>query len=91
MDLVQHVLDTGYGKNLTDVELEEIGRDPFLVAYAAVDPGSRTVVTLEVSASAKMRANRRVPDVCADVGVTSCNPFALYRDLGFSTSWNAGG
>lgn len=89
-DLVQHVLDRGYAPALTDVELVEIGRDPFLVAYAAVDPARRTVVTLEVSAPAKQRANRRVPDVCAAVGVMSCNPFALYRQLGFSTDWRRG-
>lgn len=86
-ELVQLALDRGYGPNLTDVELEEVGRDPFLAAYAAVDPQRRIVVTLEVSAPSKRRANRRLPDVCGALGVTSCNPFAMYRQLGFSTAW----
>ena len=47
--LVQHVLVTGYGNDLTDVEIEEIGRDPFLIAYALANPSERIVVTTEIS------------------------------------------
>ena len=35
-DLVNAVIETGYFLDLTDTELEEIGRDPFLVPYAMV-------------------------------------------------------
>jgi len=32
-DLVQIVVNEGYAHDLTDDELEQIGRDPFLIAY----------------------------------------------------------
>jgi hypothetical protein len=31
MAIVQHVLDVGYGTNLTEDEIERIGQDPFLI------------------------------------------------------------
>lgn len=86
-DAVQHVLDDGYGKNLTDLELEEIGRDPFLVAHGLADPANRIVVSTEATAPSKQRQNRRVPDVCKDLGVTPCDTFKMLRDLGFKTDW----
>jgi hypothetical protein len=43
--LVQHVVTTGYAADLTDSEVEYIGRDPFLVAYALVNSSQRCVVT----------------------------------------------
>ena len=33
-DLVDLVLTQGYGADLTDSDLEKIGQDPFLIAYA---------------------------------------------------------
>lgn len=39
--LVQYVVDNGYAPDLTDDQLEEIGRDPFLIAYAMA--GERAV------------------------------------------------
>ncbi|PNG26476.1 DUF4411 family protein [Methylocella silvestris] len=83
-DLVEHVLATGYGPNLTDSELEKVGQDPFLVAYGLAREG-RFVVTKEVSAPSKQRANRKVPDVCNSVGVSWMRDFDLYKALGFST------
>ena len=40
---VRHVLEHGYAPDLTDVEIDEIGKDPFLVAaaMAASRPGRR--------------------------------------------------
>ena len=84
--LVQSVVGSGYAPDLTDDELEEIGRDPFLIAYALAG-AERCVVTVEVSAPSKKRQNRRVPDVCNDFGVTCHNPFTVYRNLGFRTAW----
>lgn len=84
---VSEVLDRGYGIGLTDTEIELIGRDPFLVAYAVADAENRVVVSIEVSSPAKQRANRRVPDVCRDNGVRCCNTFAMLRALGFHTGW----
>jgi hypothetical protein len=84
--LVQQVVHNGYAPDLTDDELEEIGRDPFLIAYALAVTG-RCVVTTEVSKPGKKRQNRKVPDVCGTFGVTCHNPFEAYRALGFRTAW----
>ena len=46
--VLQRVLDHGYGRDLTEDEIDEVGRDPFLVAYAMMGD-SRAVVTKEVS------------------------------------------
>jgi hypothetical protein len=47
--LVQQVVTEGYAPDLHDDEVEKIGRDPFLIAYALADSANRTVVTTEVS------------------------------------------
>lgn len=84
--LVRHV--TGhYAPDLADDELEAIGRDPFLIAHALAEPGTRCVVTTEVSKPRLQRQNRRIPDVCADIGVQWCDTFAMLRALQFSTRW----
>ena len=80
---VQHVLEHGYAPDLNDVEIEEIGQDPFLVAAALADT-DRIVVTREVSKPSKKRAERRIPDVCAVFGIAVINDFGLYRRLDFS-------
>jgi hypothetical protein len=77
----------GYAPDLTDEELLQIGRDPFLIAYAMVSPADRRVVTNEISAPSKQRQNRRIPDVCSTLGVTSCDTFAMLKALGFKTGW----
>jgi hypothetical protein len=71
--LVARVIDEGYANDLTDDEVEKIGRDPFLIAYALVAPGQVCVVTTEVSKPARKRANRHLPDVCAELHVDCCN------------------
>lgn len=77
------VLAQGYAPDLNDSEIEEIGQDPFLIGYALTDVASFTVVTKEVSAPSKQRANRRVPDVCKTFGIRSINDFEFYRELDF--------
>jgi uncharacterized protein DUF4411 len=89
IDLVQHVVSTGYAPDLSDDEVEKIGRDPFLIAYALADRTNRTVVTTEVSRPSTQRANRKVPDVCNSVGAMVCGPFVLNKTLGFKTGWQA--
>ena len=84
--LVTKVLEEGYAPDLTDIEVEEIGRDPFLVAYAMSGP-DRCVVTTEVSSPKKQRQNRKLPDVCDAFGVKCYPPFKVNRDLGFKTTW----
>ncbi len=88
VSLVSHVTDEGYAPDLTDDDVEKIGRDPFLIAYALANQMERCVVTTEVSKPKKQRANRHLPDVCNSLKVLWCNTFEFIRTLNFSTSWN---
>jgi len=84
--ILEKVVLSGYANDLTDDEFEQIGRDPFLIAYGLA-ANSRCVVTVETSAPSKKRHNKKVPDVCAAFNLPCTGPFKLYRELGFSTSW----
>ncbi len=84
--LLRRVVNDGYARDLADDEIEEIGRDPFLIAYALGGEG-RCVVTTEVSKPTTKRQNRRIPDVCATLAVQCCGPFQMNRELGFRTAW----
>ena len=84
--LVQKVIVEGYAPDLTDDEVEQIGRDPFLIAHA-LSATERCVVTVESPAPEKQRQNRRIPDVCKSMGQACCNPFEFNRALGFRTQW----
>ncbi|HEY4082098.1 MAG TPA: DUF4411 family protein [Burkholderiaceae bacterium] len=84
--LVQRVLAEGYASDLTDDQVEQIGRDPFLIAYAMAAP-DRCVVTVETSEPRKQRQNRKIPDVCKTFGQPCCNAFAFNKALGFRTQW----
>jgi Domain of unknown function (DUF4411) len=88
--LVQRVLAIGYATDLADFEIEQIGRDPFLIAYALADPAERSVVTTEVSSPRKTRQNRKIPDVCDALGISWSNTFTMLRELRFSTAWRQG-
>lgn len=85
--MVSDVTVTGYAPNLTDEEVERMGADPFLIAYAYVDPARRTVVTTEHSKPSRTGANRHIPDVCRELNIPCCGPFELIRALDFSTDW----
>lgn len=89
-EIVRSVLSNGYAPDLSDLEVEQLGRDPFLIAYCLADRDSRCIVTTEVSRPSKLRANRKVPDVALALGGTSCDTFALLRRLDFRTSWRSG-
>ena len=81
--LFNKVLTNGYGLNLTDTDLEKIGNDVFLITYAYKHKDDRIVVTREVSKPKKQKGNRRIPDVCKNLGIQVINDFQLYRDLDF--------
>lgn len=81
---IRKVLAQGYAPDLKDDEIEKVGRDPFLVAYGLSDKKNRTVVTKEVSRPGAQRANRKIPDVCGDVGVKWMTDFQLFHHLKFS-------
>jgi CRISPR/Cas system CMR subunit Cmr4 (Cas7 group RAMP superfamily) len=87
--LVRRVTVQGYASDLTDDEIEQIGRDPFLIAHALASPQNRCVVTTEASKPSKQRQNRRIPDVCSSLGVQCVDTFTMLRALRFSTNWNA--
>ena len=90
-NLVQAAVAAGYAPDLTDDEVEQLGRDPFLLAYGLVQPADRCIVTVEVSKPKRMRQNRHLPDVCKTLGLGCCDTFAFSRRLGFRTGWkNAG-
>ena len=90
VSLVRQVLNEGYAGDLADHEVEKIGRDPFLVAYALRSSGDRCVVTTEVSKPSRQRANRHLPDVCRQFQITCMDSFGFVRSLNFSTSWQNG-
>ena len=83
--LVARVTNVGYALDLSDEEIERVGRDPFLIAYALGNPAQRTVVTTEVSKPKKQRANRHIPDVCDELGVLHCNTYQFIDVLDFTT------
>jgi len=82
---VDQVTSEGYADDLDEAEIATVGRDPFLIAYAVDE--DRCVVSFEVSAPAKQRANRKVPDVCAQFDVECITLFELLKRLDFSTNW----
>lgn len=87
--LVSRVINEGYAADLTDEDIEKIGRDPFLIAYALAAPGDRCIVTTEVSRPRRQRANRHVPDVSNDFGLPCCNTFRFVREQNFHTGWKS--
>ncbi len=86
-DLIIRVMDEGYAPDLTDVEIEKLNEDPFLIAYALAAPEHRRVISTENSRPNATRANRKVPDVCEQFGVICYNTFRLIRELDFRTDW----
>ena len=87
---VAYVTEEGYANDLTDDEIEKIGRDPFLIAYAFVDIHNRHVVTNERSRPSRTRANRHLPDVSSGFHVRCINAFELIQELDFRTNWRRG-
>ena len=83
--LLMQVIDRGYAPDLTDDEMEKVGKDPFLIAYALADPANRIVVSNEVSSPGKTRANRKIPDVCRDFNIRAINAAVLIQELNFRT------
>lgn len=84
--LVAETISKGYAPDLKDTELEVIGRDPFIVAYARAK-SNRCVVSVETSAPSKKRQNRKVPDVCNTFNIACYQPYEINRALGFKTNW----
>jgi len=86
--LVQRALADGYQSghaNFTDGELNKIGRDAFLVAYALADP-SRVIVTKETTKRTQRLGNTKLPDACHDCGIKCYVDFRMYHELDFNLS-----
>ena len=79
---VNVVLEKGYAPDLNDTEIDGMGKDKFLIAYAAMD-NNRVVVTNEVSKPKRKRANRHIPDVCDSLKIKWMTGFELYKELDF--------
>lgn len=87
IELVRKVINQGYAPDLAPHELEMLGKDPFLIAFALADSGNRCVVSTEVSKPSKKRADRKVPDVCKHFGIRCINTFQFIKELNFTTGW----
>lgn len=85
-NIVAVVTDQSYAQDLTDDEVEKIGRDPFLVAYAVGRTLDRCIVTTEHSKPSRRRANRKLPDVCGDFNIRCIDTFRMTRELNFRTN-----
>ncbi len=88
IDLVQKATYEGYAKDLTDDEIEQLGHDPFILAYALAEKQC-CVVTTEVSKPSRQKQNRHMPDVCKSLGIECCDTFSMNKALGFKTSWKS--
>lgn len=82
---VQEVLNKGYSPCLSDIEIEKLGKDPFLIAHALKDKNQRVVVSLEISRPKAKACNRKIPDVCESLGIKHMNTFGMIRELNFHT------
>ena len=84
---VSDTIKRGYAPDLTEGDIEKLGKDPFLISYAQFNRDGHTIVTTEVSRPSRKGANRHIPDVCTTLGIRWCNTFKFIRDLNFSTDW----
>ena len=51
--VVDRVVTVGYANDLSDVEIQSLRADPFLIAHALSDPLNRVVVTIEPRSNEK--------------------------------------
>ena len=86
-DVLWKVTET-YAPDLNQHELEALGRDPFLIAYALAKKDDRVVVTAEGQGNQK-RQNRKIPDVCKDLEVKCYDQWDFGRALNFR-AWDSG-
>ena len=84
-ELVRRALAIGYAPDLNDAEIEEIGLDFFLIAYALADNSNRTAVSNEISKTTQRRGRRKLPDACDSLQVRHISVFDLIRELDFRT------
>ena len=89
-DVLSRTYERGYGTSLNEITavdpLSEAA-DPFLIAYALVNPEGRRVVTMEraqpIGNNLPKPGNRGIPLVCDLLGVRCIDTFNLIRELDF--------
>ncbi len=84
LDNFHEVLRLGYGKDLTEVEIEALGRDPVLLVHAYKND-DRIIVTAEKSNKDLKRGKTKIPNACKALGIMTCDIIKVIRDLDFST------
>jgi hypothetical protein len=84
---VRRVISEGYGPDLNDVQIEKVGRDPILISYA-LDHSDRCIVTQEIPGN-HVRQNQKIPTVCHNLSIASCNIFEVINTLNFSIDWQS--
>ena len=82
-EILRRVFDHAYATDLTEDELNSVGKDPFLLAYALADADERVVVTNEVSKPKRLRGNRKIPDAYNDLSIKCVSAFELNRQRNF--------
>jgi len=82
---LSHVFSHGYEVEMNEMNLQETGNDPFLIAYALRDPKHRVVVTYETSKPSMVGVNRKIPDVCKYLGIDCIPPYQLLDILELSS------
>ena len=87
VELVAQVTEQGFANDLSDDEIEKVGRDPFIIAYPIACAPDRCVVTNERSRPGRTRANRHLPDVSHQLLVRCKSTFDLIQELDFRTNW----
>lgn len=68
----------------TEKQIEIMGKDPFLINYCINDIQNRTAVSNEYSKPARKEQNRKIPDVCKNLGINHINMPQLLNDLDFN-------
>ena len=82
-ELLDMVLTQGYGEDLSEVDVEKIGNDAFLIAYALAEP-DRVVVQRNLETERAAELGRFL--TYARPWVCHADDFELYRSLNFSTA-----
>jgi hypothetical protein len=84
---LRKIVNEGYATDLNDIQMEKLGRDPFLISYA-FGKKQRCVVTQEIPGSKKAQ-NRKIPDVCSQFNIPACSLFDVINTLDFSVDWQS--
>ena len=87
---VNYVLMNGYDLTLDeidDIQIAKVGKDPFLISYGLTDKENRAVVSTESSKPSKQKYNKKIPDVCSQLGIKCFDIYRLIKDLDFRTNW----